>query len=75
MKEIWKPIKDFEGYYSVSNFGNVRRESSKHILKPCKNYHNSFKVDLSKKNKKFRFSVHRLVCLEFLPNPGLKKTV
>ena len=24
MKEIWKDIKDYEGYYQVSNLGNVR---------------------------------------------------
>lgn len=24
MKEIWKDIKDYEGIYQVSNFGNVR---------------------------------------------------
>lgn len=24
MEEVWKPIKDFEGYYEVSNLGNVR---------------------------------------------------
>ena len=23
-EEIWKPIKDFEGYYEVSNIGRVR---------------------------------------------------
>ncbi len=24
MEEIWKDIKDYEGYYQISNFGNVR---------------------------------------------------
>lgn len=24
MKEIWKPIKDYEGLYEISNFGNVK---------------------------------------------------
>ena len=24
MEEIWKDIKDYEGYYQVSNLGNVR---------------------------------------------------
>lgn len=27
MKEIWKPIEDYEGYYEVSNFGNIRSVS------------------------------------------------
>ena len=79
MKEKWKPIKDFEGYYSVSNSGNVRREntkfSSEHILKPYKDYHNSLRVCLSKNNKVTRIFVHRLVCSAFLPNPENKRTV
>lgn len=24
MEEIWKPIENYEGYYEVSNLGNVR---------------------------------------------------
>ncbi len=24
VKEVWKPIKGYENYYSVSNLGNVR---------------------------------------------------
>ena len=24
MEEIWRPVKDFEGYYEVSNLGRVR---------------------------------------------------
>lgn len=24
MKEIWKPVKDFEKYYMISNKGNVK---------------------------------------------------
>lgn len=28
MREIWKPIKEFEGIYSVSSLGNVRREKT-----------------------------------------------
>lgn len=28
MREIWKQIKGFEGLYSVSNYGNVRRDKT-----------------------------------------------
>lgn len=24
MEEVWKPVKDFEGYYEVSNLGKLR---------------------------------------------------
>ena len=28
MKEIWKPVAGYEGYYEVSNIGNVRSEAA-----------------------------------------------
>ena len=49
MREIWKPAKGFEGIYSVSNLGRVKREKSvatngtgnyqrnEHIVKPREN--------------------------------------
>ena len=32
--EVWEPIKDFEGLYSVSNFGSVRNDRTGKLLKP-----------------------------------------
>lgn len=33
-KEIWKPIKDYEKFYEVSNLGNIKSlKSSKKIMK------------------------------------------
>lgn len=48
MQEIWKDVKDYEGYYQVSNLGNVKSverviskidfiRNSKHIKKEVKN--------------------------------------
>lgn len=33
MKEIWKPVKDFEGQYEVSNLGNVKSFDGKFVKK------------------------------------------
>lgn len=30
--EIWKDIKDYEGYYQVSNYGNIRNYKTKKFL-------------------------------------------
>ena len=30
-EEIWLPVKGFEGYYEVSNMGNIRRTKSKRL--------------------------------------------
>ena len=71
MKEIWKPIKDFE-YYFISNFGRVKstKFGKERILKTvvsgkCK----YVKVTLRKDNKNYTKMVHRLVAEAFLDNP------
>ncbi|MBO4785570.1 MAG: hypothetical protein J5510_00695 [Prevotella sp.] len=30
-QEVWLPVKRFEGYYEVSNMGNIRRTKSKRL--------------------------------------------
>lgn len=91
MKEIWKPIEDFEGYYEISNLGRVR-SLDRLILRHYKNRdkwitwkgrimalhlrHDGYpKVDLYKEHKRYEYAVHRLVALAFVPNPGNKPEV
>lgn len=78
-KEIWKPIKDFEGY-EVSNMGNVRSLNYKRtgeikILKPQKDKNGYLIVNLYKNRKLFHKKVHRLVAGAFIPNPKRKTQV
>lgn len=85
MKEIWKDIKGFEGYYQVSNLGRVR-SLDRDILRHYKNKEKMVKwkgrimalhnrsdgypsVDLYKGHKRYEYAVHRLVAMEFVPNP------
>ena len=79
MQEIWKDIKNYEGLYQISNYGNVR--SLDHIrkngtnkymqkgkmLKPQK-INNYLFVRLSKEGKTKQYLIHRLVAIAFLPN-------
>lgn len=72
MEEIWLPVKGYEGFYEVSNFGNVRSLNYNHtgqrkVLSQGedKGY---LKVVLCKNGKTKNFSVHRLVAEAFLPN-------
>lgn len=61
MEEIWKDIKDYEGVYQVSNFGNVKSFKKKeHILKQWKRS-SYFLVDLWKNGKRDIRSIHHLV--------------
>lgn len=81
MEEIWEDIKGYEGYYQVSNLGNVKSLSritkgkkygvhklKDKILKPikCGNY---YFITLWKSRKYKQIYIHRLVATTFIPNP------
>jgi len=88
MKEIYKDLVGFEGYYEVSNLGNVKRKKNKTIykdgriayfsetvLKKATTKKGYEMVYLSVKSKKHSKLVHRLIANTFIPNPLNKKTV
>ena len=72
MEEIFKPIKNFEGYYEISNLGRVRSTSYKgvKILKPCKLKNGYLNVILCVNQKKIHKNLHRLVAETFISNPN-----
>ena len=74
MEEIWKTI---EGYpsYMVSNMGrvkslNYRRTGIEKILKPKINEKGYYYYSLFIDGKEYKFRIHRLVALHFIPNPN-----
>ena len=80
MKEQWKDIKGYKGYYQVSNLGRIK-SLSRMICRPkngkwltkdkiLKQYtRNGYKTIILLKNKiRKDFLVHRLVGLAFIPN-------
>ena len=80
--EEWRDIKDYEGYYQVSNLGRIRsldrtflREDGTtcswkgQIRKQTKQTNGYLTVTLTKNNITKRFRVHRLVAETFIPNP------
>lgn len=81
--EIWKDIKGFEGYYQVSNYGNIKsltrfdgiRERKGQEIKQSLKYNGYLQVGLRKNSKRKFFSVHRLVAIHFLDNPENKPQV
>jgi uncharacterized protein (UPF0128 family) len=81
MKEVWKDIKGFEGFYQVSNLGNIksldryilysngtRHFHSGKILTPTLNKYGYYYVHLKKEGKKTFYLVHRLVAENFISN-------
>ncbi len=83
--EVFVDIKGYEGLYQISNFGNVKslpksdgNGKRERILKfdisgrGKSLYH---RITICKDSKSKRISVHRLVCLHFIPNPKNKPCV
>ena len=67
--EIWKSVKDYEGYYEVSNKGRIKSLTSNKTLSPQNNGVGYLKVELWKDKSGKKKYIHRLVAEAFLPNP------
>ena len=69
MIEEWRDIKDYQGLYSVSNFGEVKSHRTGKILKPATNHKGYLIVQLSVLGCKVNYRIHRLVAETFISNP------
>lgn len=75
-KEIWRPVKSFEGLYEVSNLGRVRSLlCAGRIRSPQPNHKGYLKVGLRKNGHLYMRRVSRLVAEAFVPNPDHKPHV
>lgn len=77
MIEVIKDIKGFEGRYTISNFGIVRSLLTGKEMKPYITNRGYARVNLRyAKSRDFKsLLVHRLVAMNFLPNPNNYKEV
>jgi hypothetical protein len=73
--EVWKDIKEYEGYYQISNFGSVYSVRYKRYRKPRIDQHGYEYIGLNKDGTQKPFFVHRLVANAFIPNPENKAEV
>lgn len=79
--EIWKDVNGFEGLYKISSYGRIcslermkldnggYAPVRRRILKPQLNKDGYLMVRLFNNSKQLDISVHRLVALNFIPNP------
>lgn len=66
--EIWKPVKNYEEYYQVSNYGKVKSLHRKgRIMKLSYGNDGYGRTMLSKNGKPITHRVHRLVAIAFIP--------
>lgn len=71
MKELWKPVPDYEGLYEVSNYGRVKNSLTGQIMTGTINSYGYRVYRLSKGQNRKDFKGHRMVALAFLPTiPG-----
>ena len=87
MIEQWKDVEGYNGYYQVSNFGNVKSLNRTYIdsigrtvtkkgrLQKKYIRRNYWSVWLNKENKSTPFSIHRLVAIHFVINKDSKEYV
>lgn len=70
---MWKPIKNYEGLYEVSNLGRIKsleknrpgQSNSAMLKKLSKSSNGYFKTSLYKNGKSKTFAIHRLVIESF----------
>lgn len=87
MKEVWKPIEGYEGYFEISNFGRVKSveryvkqgNSVRHVKEGFKKLHIGAygypSVTLCKEGKSKDVPIHRLLAKAFIPNPEGKTAI
>ena len=79
--ELWRPVKEYDSLYEVSNFGRIRSLprngtiNAVRIIKLNPKKSGYINATLTKNNSKKTFRVHRLVAEAFIPNPKNKKQV
>lgn len=69
--EVWKPLPGFDGLYEISSLGRVKSIGGRprcrfdRILRTAKSGDRYEQAILSIEGKKYRISVHRMVCWAF----------
>ncbi len=74
-KEEWRPVVGYEGFYEVSNLGNVWSCLKKKKLSPAKNFDGYLNICLYSNKQSKTMKVHRLVMFAFVGKPEVVKEV
>jgi hypothetical protein len=66
----FEPIRNYEKHYSINRLGEIYSNKHKKNLKPSDNGSGYLKVVLTKNKIKKTIKIHRLLALQFIPNPN-----
>jgi hypothetical protein len=69
-QEIWKAVKGYEGLYEISNTGKIKGLKKGVLLKHCIHKDGYFQHSLSNNGKAKNYLLHRLLAINFIPNPN-----
>ncbi len=65
---IWVPLNEENGY-SLSNYGDIRRDSDNYMMHPYTSCQGYVTYRIKKNNNTNRYKLHVLMAKYFLPNP------
>ena len=66
---IIKDVIGFEGIYKIDEYGNVFYKNGR-MLRPYISNKGYKTIDLSKNGNRYKYTIHRLVAINFIPNPN-----
>lgn len=81
MQEQWRPVVGYEGWYSISNLGRVRRDAPGsgtwpgRLIKPVRHHNGYLMVKLSRNHDVWQPFIHQLVAAAFIGPPESGKQV
>ena len=75
MEEIWKPIKDYEDLYLISNYGHLYIIKKKRLMAETLDKQGYVQAILYKNGTRRYTHIHRLVAEAFIPNVENKPLV
>ncbi len=62
-------LKDYEGLYQINKNGEIKSKRKNIIMKPG-NVYGYLRIGLTKNGKQKFYLIHRLLAIQFIPNPN-----
>lgn len=67
--DVFYDLKDYENHYMINKLGQIKSKKTNIIKKPSNNGKGYLIINLWKNGKSKMYFIHRLLGLQFIPNP------